>query len=81
MEKRTKLERQRGKNNNPTWCTSVTKDSGRRSLKLLFGGGEKAGKKLFLSEEIGIINMAAERRHLVQSRKIFQGCACQKAPS
>lgn len=33
---------------------SISEDSGRGSLKLLFGGGEKAGKKLFLSEDMGI---------------------------
>lgn len=34
--------------------TSISEDSGRGSLKLLFGGGEKAGKKLFLSQEMRI---------------------------
>lgn len=33
---------------------SISEDSGRGSLKLLFGGGEKAGKKLFLSKEMRI---------------------------
>lgn len=33
---------------------SKSEDSGRGSLKLLFGGGEKAGKKLFLSGDMGI---------------------------
>lgn len=38
----------------PAAYRSLSGDSGRRSLKLLFGGGEKAGKKIFLSEEKGI---------------------------
>lgn len=33
---------------------SISEDSGRGSLKLLFGGGEKAGKKLFLSKKMRI---------------------------
>lgn len=33
---------------------SMSEDSGRRSLKLLFGGGEEAVKKLLLSKEMGI---------------------------